>query len=140
MLIFISIIVVLVVGIILTVFGEKRYRDDPWDDVMLGTGLSLLVLSLLTIIVLSIAAIDINTRDDYRFERLEAKRASLELRLDEMECAPEKSIVEVNSLYSDIYSYNMEVKAYKYWNDSLWTNWLYSDKIANESKYVEIGA
>lgn len=139
MLIFIIMFVLMTIGILLLVFRETLGYKFSWDeDVMLIFGVVMTMIFGFTVVVMSGIFIATAARSNYDYEVLEAQRTSLELRLEKTENAPEDSIVEINSLYNDIYEYNMEVKSYKTWGNNPWTCWFYSRKCTNELKYIEL--
>ena len=139
MLIFIIMFVLMTIGILLLAFKEALEDKFDWDEeAMAIAGILITGIFGFVVIVISGVSIAVAARSDYDYEILEAKRTSLELRLEKTENAPEDSIVEINSLYADIYKYNMEVKSYKTWGNNLWTCWFYSRKCTNELKYIEL--
>jgi hypothetical protein len=127
------------IGILLLVFretlGDKFYWDD---DAAAVAGILITGIFGFAVVVMSGVFIATAARSNYDYEVLEAQRVSLELRLEKTENAPEDSIVEINSLYNDIYEYNMEVKSYKTWGNNPWTCWFYSRKCTEDLKYVEL--
>ena len=139
MLIFIIMFVLMTIGILLLVFRETLEDKFYWDeDASLIAGGVITILFGFAVVVMSGIFIATAARSNYDYEILEAQRVSLELRLEKTENAPEDSIVEINSLYNDIYEYNMEVKSYKTWGDNPWTCWFYSRKCTKELKYIEL--
>jgi hypothetical protein len=45
--------------------------------------------------------------------------------------------VSKSDVIKDIANWNQEVYDYNYWNNNLFTNWMYSDKVAESYKYIE---
>jgi hypothetical protein len=45
--------------------------------------------------------------------------------------------VSKSDVIKDIANWNQEAYNYKYWNSNLFTNWMYSDKVAESYKYIE---
>jgi hypothetical protein len=45
--------------------------------------------------------------------------------------------VSKSDVIKDIADWNQEVYNYNYWNNNLFTNWMYSDKVADSYKYIE---
>lgn len=123
---------------LITLFIIYTTRNDDWDPVSISV-LVLLIIILLTPICV---VIGVQTTEDYNCEVNTATYESLQLRLEKIENASEDgnilSIKELNSIYDEIYSYNLSVKSYKHWANNIWTSWFYSKKVANERKYIEI--
>ena len=139
MLIFIILFVLMTIGILLLIFRETLEDKFFWDeDAAAIAGAALTVIFGVAVLIMSVSIITVAARSNYDYEILEARRTSLELRLEKTENAPEDSIVEINSLYNDIYEYNMEVKSYKTWGNNPWTCWFYSRKCTKELKYIEL--
>lgn len=115
-------------------------RRDDWDPISVMC-LVLLIVFLLTPIGV---VIGVKTTEDYNCEVNKVTYESLQLRLETIEDAYEDgniiSIQELNSIYNEIYNYNKYVKSYKHWANNIWTSWFYSKKVADEYKYIEIGA
>lgn len=139
MLIFIISFVLLVVGILLFAFSERIERKFCIDEDAVGiTGVCVTLVFGFAVLAICGCFIGAATRATYDYEVLEAERVSLELRIDKMDEYPETAIVEANSLYRDVYEYNMKVKKQKYWGGNLWTNWFYGRKVVKDSKYIEL--
>lgn len=45
--------------------------------------------------------------------------------------------VSKSDVIKDIANWNQEAYDYNYWNNNLFTNWMYSDKVAESYKYIE---
>ena len=45
--------------------------------------------------------------------------------------------VSKSDVIKDIANWNQEAYNYNYWNSNLFTNWMYSDKVAESYKYIE---
>ncbi len=45
--------------------------------------------------------------------------------------------VSKSDVIKDIANWNQEAYDYNYWNSNLFTNWMYSDKVAESYKYIE---
>lgn len=114
--------------------GVKFFRED--FVVILSTFLCG-VFCLVSIVTGSIAIYTKST-ENYKYEVMLENKQSLEYRLDMMSNDENASVVEINSLYNDIYEYNMRIKRYKYWGNNLWLNWFYNSKIVEYGKYIEI--
>ena len=135
-------LIVLISSVILltliTLFIIYTTRRDDWDPVSIMCLVLLIVIMLTPICVV----IGIQATEDYNCEVNTATYESLQQRLEKIEDASEDgnilSIQELNSIYAEIYSYNMSVRSYKHWANNIWTNWFYSKKVANELKYIEI--
>ena len=99
--------------------------------------LILFVFIVVTIVASSIL-IYVKSTENYKYEVMLENKRSLEYRLDMMSNDENASVVEINSLYNDIYEYNMGIKSYKYWGNNLWFNWFYNSKIVEYGEYIEI--
>lgn len=123
---------------LITLFIISTTRDEDWDPVAIACVILLIALLLTPIGIV----IGVKTTEDYNCERYMEKYESLQLRLETVEAASEDgnivSIQELNSIYDEIYSYNIDVKSYKHWANNIWTSWFYSKKVADEYKYIEI--
>ena len=67
-------------------------------------------------------------RNAIRYESLQKR---LEIVNSEYEDVSKSDVIK------DIAKWNQEGYDYKYWNNNLFTNWFYSDKVAESYKYIE---
>lgn len=107
------------------------------DDLPLKLFTGIIIASFLLVPIGVV--IGINASGNHNAECLAAEYDSIQLRLDKSEQVSEKdSFVEINSLYKEVYEYNIRIKNTKRYGNSVWTNWFYSRAVVNNAKYIEI--
>lgn len=124
------IIILLVLAlIILGVWLMKKNSDmEAFGAMMLVLG-CIAMTACITIIICqhSTATTQIN-KNKIQYESLQKR---LEIVNSEYEDVSKSDVIK------DIADWNQEVYDYNYWNDNPFTNWMYSDKVAESYKYIE---
>ena len=129
--------VMIIVGIVLLHLGiNGSFKTDAGDGISFGVGaVSILIgamvfIGCLIMIICNHTAVDKSIHDyDLQYESLV------------------KQVEAVNSEYEDVskatvinrvYKWNKDVYSNKYWAENPWTNWLYSKKIVDSLKYIDM--
>ena len=100
----------------------------PYSDVISGIISACLVISAIGTLFTGVFAIGTLNGSPTNMIYYEEQYNSLIARINAVENHEEGYDILVNGdLYSDIANYNDRVRSGRYWNNSLWTNWLTMD-------------
>ena len=107
---------------------NKNSDMEAFGAMMLVLG-CIAMIACITIIICqhSTATTQIN-KNKIQYESLQKR---LEIVNSEYEDVSKSDVIK------DIANWNQEVYDYNYWNNNLFTNWMYSDKVADSYKYIE---
>ena len=116
------------IGIVLHFLDKHFYADLD------AIGFLLVTFGSIGLIICVCTIIGIQATSDYKVKQLEVEYTSL---------VEQKKILD--SQYEDISKaevinrigeWNKKVEVYKYWADSLWTNWFHSKKVLNSMQCI----
>lgn len=127
------IIILLVLALIIIGGWLMSKNSDDGDVGVSGVMIFILgciaMVACITIIICqhSTATTQIN-KNKIQYESLQKR---LEIVNSEYEDVSKSDVIK------DIADWNQEVYNYNYWNNNLFTNWMYSDKVAESYKYID---
>lgn len=124
MLIILLALVLIIGGWLITEKGDTEYLGA----VIFLVGCIVMICCLISIIGNHIGATRQVNKNKIQYESLQRR---LEIVNSEYEDVSKSDVIK------DIANWNQEVYDYKYWNSNLFTNWMYSDKVAESYKYIE---
>lgn len=124
-------LIILLVLVLIIIGGwlmKKNSDMEAFGAMMLVLG-CIAMIACITIIICqhSTATTQIN-KNKIQYESLQKR---LEIVNSEYEDVSKSDVIK------DIADWNQEVYDYNYWNDNPFTNWMYSDKVAESYKYIE---
>ena len=131
MLVFIILGLVLLGGIALCIWGDFGGYDGEEAATTLGATLAL-VSSIAIIILLT----EVSWKRDIEFDKAkyeELKRETIQLsNMSSSEC--DLNILAKKDLFEEVRKMNNYIDKNKYYSNSLWLNWFYSEEIGNLPK------
>lgn len=128
MIITIITVAIVCIGIVLH-FLDKHFYED-----LEAIGFALVIFGSIGLIMCVCTIIGVQATSDYKVKQLDVEYTSL---------VEQKKILD--SQYEDISKaevinrigeWNKKVEVYKYWADSLWTNWFHSKKVLDSMQYI----
>lgn len=129
MLILIILGVLLVLGIVMIVLGNK---NDP--GALFGGGVTCITLSVFGFVLAIAFILMVQIPKEKDFQNKQYEKQVLEYRLEHLE----DNVVGSEMLYSEIIEFNNNLRTCKHYADSLWVGLFYNDKIATID-YIVIG-
>ena len=124
-------LIILLTLVLIIIGGWMMTKDDDVASfgAMIFISGCIVMLSCLTIIICQQAtATNQINKNKIQYESLQRR---LEIVNSEYEDVSKSDVIK------DIANWNQEGYNYKYWNSNLFTNWMYSDKVAESYKYIE---
>lgn len=106
----------------------KNSDVQPFGAMILILGCITMITCLTITICQHAVAIKQINKNKINYESLQKR---LEIVNSEYEDVSKSDVIK------DIANWNQEVCDYNYWNNNLFTNWMYSDKVAESYKYIE---
>jgi archaellum component FlaF (FlaF/FlaG flagellin family) len=119
-----ALVLIIIGGWLITKEGDTEYLGA----VIFITGCIVMFGCLISIMGNHIAATRQMNKNKIQYESLQKR---LEIVNSEYEDVSKSDVIK------DIANWNQEAYNYKYWNSNLFTNWMYSDKVAESYKYIE---
>lgn len=124
--------IITLLALVLIIIGGwlmEKNSDEGLSGVMIFIIGCIAMLACLTIIICqhAITTTQMN-KNKIQYESLQKR---LEIVNSEYEDVSKSDVIK------DIGDWNQEVYDYNYWNNNLFTNWMYSDKVAESYKYIE---
>lgn len=124
--------IITLLALVLIILGgwliTKNSDVQPFGAMILILGCIAMITCLtITICQHAVATKQIN-KNKINYESLQKR---LEIVNSEYEDVSKSDVIK------DIANWNQEVCDYNYWNNNLFTNWMYSDKVAESYKYIE---
>jgi hypothetical protein len=105
------------------------------NDDMEFFGSTILIIGSIAMFVCLVIILCQQTMTTRQINRNMIRYESLQKRLEIVNSEYED--VSKSDVIKDIASWNQEAYNYNYWNSNLFTNWMYSDKVAESYKYIE---
>ena len=107
-----------------------KHRDVEFFGVEI-----LFILGCIAMLVCLLIIIGEHAMATNQLNQNKIKYESLQRRLEIVNS--EYKDVSKSDVIKDIAKWNQEAYNYNYWNNNLFTNWMYSDKVAESYKYIE---
>ncbi len=119
----------LIVGIVLIFIGKKKH--NTYDI----SGWTLFGIFGILILLCSLNIIASQTTADSECQKLQERKNAIEYLLEQID-TNDLNIMINGGIYDDIVEYNNDVREYKIFRNSFWTNWFVS-KGLDEFDYIE---
>ena len=116
-------------GIVFIIIGMKKYNDLDMAGILITTIYVFAFLICLIIIVVN------QTTAELQCGKLQERKNAIEYRLEQID-TNDQNIMINGGIYDDIVEYNNDVRKYKTFRHSFWTNWFVS-KGLDEFDYIE---
>lgn len=125
---------ILIIGIVLTILDEKTdIFGHFYDGIELLGGMFIIIGTLVSMGCILIILLK-GVGENKVINKNKMKYESLQRRIEIVNSEYED--VSRSDLIKDINEWNEEVYNQKYWTESLWTNWFFNQKIADELEYI----
>lgn len=125
------IITLIALALIVTGISMMTRKNDDMEFF----GSTILIIGSIAMFVCLVIILCQQTMTTREINRNMIRYESLQKRLEIVNSEYED--VSKSDVIKDIAKWNQEGYDYKYWNDNLFTNWFYSDKVAESYKYIE---
>lgn len=124
-------IITLLVLVLIILGGWLMTKDSDVE----AFGATIFVLGCIAMIACITIIICQHAETTTRINNNKIQYESLQKRLEIVNSEYED--VSKSDVIKDIANWNQEVYDYNYWNNNPFTNWMYSDKVADSYKYIE---
>ena len=125
------IITLIALALIVTGISMMTRKNDDMEFF----GSTILIIGSIAMFVCLVIILCQQTMTTREINRNAIRYESLQKRLEIVNSEYED--VSKSDVIKDIAKWNQEGYDYKYWNNNLFTNWFYSDKVAESYKYIE---
>ena len=128
-------LIILLVLVLIIIGGWLIAKDDYSDFDVEFFGVAICVLGCIAMLICLGVIICVHTTANKQINKNKIQYESLQKRLEIVNSEYED--VSKSDVIKDIAEWNQEAYNYNYWNNNLFTNWMYSDKVAESYKYIE---
>lgn len=123
-------VALIIIGIVILLL------DDMCNDLLFGLGATSFVVGVFICFIIGAIAIINHTAVDKSIYESEMQYESLTKQLQTIDSEYED--ISKAEVIQKVYDWNTKVYKSKYWTESPWTNWLYSEKYSDSLKYIEM--
>ena len=128
-------LIILLVLVSIIIGGWLIAKDDYSDFDLELFGIIICVFGCIAMLMCLGAIIGVHAMANSRINKNKIQYESLQKRLEIVNSEYED--VSKSDVIRDIANWNQKAYDYNYWNNNLFTNWFYSDKVAESYKYIE---